>query len=97
MCLGINTIGSPSNLMFRKEVTERFDLNVKWYMDCDLYHRLFFKYGKPILLYKPLIVNLLHRNQVTNTDVTKELKDKEDKYIEKKYKDYLEFLRKTKM
>ena len=25
MCLGINTIGSPSNLMFRKEVTERFD------------------------------------------------------------------------
>ena len=42
MCLGINTIGSPSNLMFHKEVTERFDLNVKWYMDCDLYHRLFF-------------------------------------------------------
>lgn len=93
MCLGINTIGSPSCLTFCKEVTERFDTNIKWYMDCDLYHRLFYKYGQPITYYKSRVVNLLHDNQVTNTEVDEELKYKEDEYIHKKYKTYLKFLK----
>jgi len=93
MCFGKNTIGSPSTLTFRKEVKERFDPKLRYNMDCELYHRIFFKYGQPITFYKPIVVNLLHDNQVTNsTKNYDKIKVDEQIYLKNKYKNYLRFL-----
>ena len=47
-----NTIGSPSVLTFRSEVTTRFDPSFYWVLDLDLYKQLFREYGRPKILNK---------------------------------------------
>ena len=43
--------------------------NLKWYMDTEFYHRLLLKYKEPIFLHKVLVVNYLHSDQVSNTQI----------------------------
>jgi hypothetical protein len=81
----INKIGCPSGITIRKEVAERFDENLKWYMDTEFYHRLLLNYKTPIFLHKVLVVNYLHDNQVSNTQINKKLIKFENDYIKKKY------------
>lgn len=82
----INKIGCPSGITIRKEVDERFDANLKWYMDTEFYHRLLLKYKEPIFLHKVLVVNYLHSEQVSNTQINKKLIKFENDYIKNKYR-----------
>ena len=84
-----NLIGCPSCLTIHKSVAERFDEKLKWFMDCELYKRILDKHGKPIFLYTteeevPLMINLHHDNQVTNTSINNDLINKERIYIKNK-------------
>lgn len=87
-----NRIGTPSCLTIHKSVKERFDENLKWFMDSELYKRILDKYGQPIFLHtkediKPLMINLHHDGQVTNTSIDKDLIVKEKEYITNKTND----------
>ena len=84
-----NRIGTPSCLTIHNSVKEQFDENLKWFMDSELYSRLLNKYDKPIFLHtkdeiKPLMINLHHDGQVTNTSIDKDLINNEKKYINNK-------------
>tara|TARA_B100001063_G_C16739126_1_gene543723 strand:- start:70 stop:1515 length:1446 start_codon:yes stop_codon:yes gene_type:complete len=82
-----NKIGCPSCLTIHKSVSERFDVNIKWYMDCELYFRINAIYDAPIFLHnsKPYMVNVHHENQVTNKDIDNTLIEKETLFIRNKY------------
>ncbi len=81
---GKNTIGCPSGLTISSRVKERFDENVKWFMDTDYYTTLYSKYGEPVYLDKVTVVTLQHDNQVTNTDINDKLVETEKVYLDKK-------------
>jgi glycosyltransferase involved in cell wall biosynthesis len=83
-----NLLGCPSCVTIHKSVKERFDVNLKWFMDCEWYYRIIQLYGNPIFLHSniPLMVNLHHSDQVTNTSITTDLVDHETEYIKTKYK-----------
>jgi len=64
---GINTVGSPSSLSFKKEVFKevKFDENLFMMMDCDFYYFLKWEYGDPFYLNDILITNRVHKNQIS--------------------------------
>jgi len=81
----LNKIGCPSGITLRKDVKDRFDINLKWFMDTEYYIRLLRKYGSPIFLDEILVINYLHNNQVSNTQINKDLIKFEKNYIINKY------------
>jgi glycosyltransferase involved in cell wall biosynthesis len=80
-----NTLSSPSTLLLYKEFYENFDTNLLWYMDTDVYFRLYKKYGYPYLFSKICVINRRHPNQITNTLVNNDLIRSEQQYLLKKY------------
>ena len=85
-----NRIGCPSCLTIHSSVKERFDENLKWYMDGEYYYRLNNLYGNPIYLYnikgRSNVINLIHDNQVTNQCYgNSKLENKEKIYIKNKH------------
>lgn len=80
-----NTISSPSVLMFQKEIQERFDENLLWFMDVDFYKRMYDRYGKPSICYNHTVANRIHDLQVTNTLIHEALIQEERKHITQKY------------
>ena len=80
-----NTLSSPSTLLLYKEFYENFDINLLWYMDTDVYFRLYKKYGYPYLFSKVCVINRRHSNQITNTLVNNDLIRSEQQYLLKKY------------
>jgi glycosyltransferase involved in cell wall biosynthesis len=58
---GYNTISSPSVLTIKTK--EFFDENLKMLIDCEMYKRLYTKYGNPKIIIDPLICNRMHENQ----------------------------------
>lgn len=80
-----NTLSSPSTLLLYKEFYENFDTNLLWYMDTDVYFRLYKKYGYPYLFSKICVINRRHPNQITNTLVNNDLIQSEQQYLLKKY------------
>jgi glycosyltransferase involved in cell wall biosynthesis len=58
---GYNTISSPSVLATKRK--ELFDENLKMLIDCEMYKRLYTKYGNPTIISDPLICNRMHENQ----------------------------------
>jgi glycosyltransferase involved in cell wall biosynthesis len=46
---GVNTIGPPSVMSFKKDVKIRFDTNLVYFMDVEFYYSMWNKYGDPIL------------------------------------------------
>jgi glycosyltransferase involved in cell wall biosynthesis len=83
---GQNTISSPSVLMFKNEDVIEFDESLIWLMDVDYYKRLYDKFGFPSICNYISIVNREHKNQITNTLATEEIKRQELDYIIQKYK-----------
>lgn len=47
---GKNTIGSPSVVAFENNDPLLFDENMSWLLDCELYGRLYDRYGLPTIL-----------------------------------------------
>jgi hypothetical protein len=83
MMKGANTIGSPSVVMFENDDPLLFDENLSWLLDCELYTRLFARYGKPTILNDIGIIMGIHDGQMTNI-LTDEEKLSEHKYLEDK-------------
>lgn len=46
---GKNTIGSPSVVAFANDAPLLFDENLSWLLDCELYGRLYERYGEPVI------------------------------------------------
>ena len=81
---GNNRLGSPSALTMRRKNAMFFDEKMSWLLDCDLYRRLYDKYGEPKIL-DSVGVNIgIHDGQMTNLMSDKE-KLAEHKYMKKKY------------
>jgi len=83
--LGVNTISSPSVLTIHKSVKERFDDNLIWLMDCDMYKKLHIKYGLPKILTTINVVNRLWGNRLSDT-ISQSIKDNELIKMKLKYK-----------
>ena len=85
---GVNTISSPSVLSFKKEVVNRFDENLVYFMDCEFYYGMNEKYEQPIFLNDVLVSNRVGEYSVT-TNVSHKNRDyyveKETKYCKEKY------------
>ena len=85
---GVNTISSPSVLSFRKEVENRFDETLVYFMDCEFYYGMNERYGRPIFLNDVLISNRVGDHQISS-QVNKrreEYVSRETEYCIKKYK-----------
>lgn len=67
---GYNTISSPSVLTIKNK--EYFDENLKMLIDCELYKRLYIKYGNPTIITDPLICNRMHDNQAQKQEINTE-------------------------
>lgn len=79
-----NTIGSPSVIIFKNEIKERFDPNFHWVLDLDWYKQLYRKYGKP-KIYDPINVVIgVGLHQKTNL-LSDERKALEHKMLKLKY------------
>lgn len=81
---GNNTVGSPSVLTFENDRPLLFDEKMTWLLDCDLYKRLYDRYGAPTLLPTINVVIGVGDHQMTN-QLTVGEKLAEHAYIEKKY------------
>lgn len=77
-----NTIGSPSVIMFRKEVLERFDERMSWVLDLDFYKRMFKKYGLPKIANQVNVVIGIGPHQTTYL-LSDEDKNKEYELLKK--------------
>lgn len=81
---GLNTIGSPSVIAFENKDPFLFDEKLSWILDCDLYVRLYHRYGEPTLLDDVNVIMGVGEHQTTNI-LTKEEKEKELNYLQEKY------------
>jgi len=81
---GNNKLGSPSCLTMRRESALLFDERMSWLLDCDLYKRLYEKYGTPKTLYGEYIKIGIGNHQMTNI-LTDEEKLLEFNLIKEKY------------
>jgi len=82
---GINTIGSPSVIYFKKDDNLLFDEKLINLMDVDFYYRLYKKHKDP-MLHKEISINTrIWNGSVSNTMVNKKLLLKEENYIRLKY------------
>lgn len=97
---GKNTVSSPSVLAMRRSCLERFDENLIWLMDVDIYKRLWDAHGDPVILPEPLVINRLHEGQVS-AGVSKAVRQKELRYMRRKFRGkttlsgYLEYVRQS--
>lgn len=83
---GVNTIGSPSVLTMKRESILLFDENLGWLLDCDLYKRLYDKYGLPTILNEANVTIGIHEGQSTHL-MGEEIKIKEHDLMLERYKD----------
>lgn len=81
---GNNTIGSPSVVAFENDDPLLFDENMSFYLDCDLYARLYERYGLPYVIDTLDVVIGIHEGQTTNI-LTDYHKAEELTYITNKY------------
>lgn len=84
---GVNTISSPSVLSFRKEVENRFDENLVYFMDCEFYFGMNETHGLPLFLNDVLISNRVGDHQISSqvNKSREEYVSRETEYCMKKY------------
>ena len=81
---GVNTIGSPSVLAFRNKYPLLFNESLTWVLDCELYGRLYDKFGYPGIIEESLVAIGIGDHQTTNI-LSNEIKLKEQNYILQKH------------
>ncbi len=81
---GNNRLGSVSTLSMRKENALFFEEPLSWLVDCDLYYRLFIKYGEPKLITTANVVIDTRNDRLSHT-LSDQLKAEETNYLVKKY------------
>lgn len=80
-----NTLSSPSTLLVYKDSYMEFDRNLLYYMDTDVYKRLYCVYGLPDICGTANVANRRHANQVTNTLVDSGVIQTERDYLKNKH------------
>lgn len=82
----VNTIGSHSGLAFlRVKDLELFNERLFWRMDCELYRRLFERFGPPKFLIDKTVGVRQWRGQSTNSIIKRSRRVREWCYVAKKY------------
>lgn len=81
---GNNRLGSVSTLSMRRDKALLFEEPLTWLVDCDLYYRLYLKYGLPNLLNTPNVVIDTRTDRLSHT-LSDQLKANEVEYLVKKY------------
>lgn len=76
---GINTISGPSVIFFLND-DNYFDEDLCWLNDCELYYRLYMKYGTPICLPEKMINQRMRSESVSNT-LSLDLQNEEKEYV----------------
>jgi hypothetical protein len=80
-----NSISSPSVLTLKNGLDTFFDEELFWLMDVEYYKRMHDKFGDPIFLKTPTVVNRVWNGQVSS-EVSQNVKDFEVNYVKKKFK-----------
>lgn len=75
-----NTIGTASCLTILNEDIILFDENLKWFVDCEYYYRLYKKWGLPKILEDIIFIQYLWEGQATNT-ITEDIVKYEIEYM----------------
>ena len=81
---GMNLIGSPVVIMYKKEINLLFDHNLIWLMDVEFYFRVLRQYGPPILIDDMLLITRLRKDGITNTMIPQDIIDEETNYCGRK-------------
>jgi hypothetical protein len=63
---GINSIGSPSVISFKKDYFLPFNENLFWMLDCEWYLQMQHRFGNPSLITDFQIANRIHQSQATH-------------------------------
>ena len=77
--LGINTLGSPSVMMYEK-FDEYFDPLLVWLPDTEFYYRMGKKRGYPSIVEEPCVVTRMRKDSITETQITDEVFKNEVEY-----------------
>lgn len=85
MVTGVNTIGSPSVVAFENDNPLLFDESLSYMLDCDLYVRLYERYGEPTILPYLDVAMGLGSHQTTNI-MPDEEKLAEARYVAEKHR-----------
>jgi hypothetical protein len=89
---GINQIGMPSVVIFRKASLIPFDERLKYLFDCEWYLSMKHKFGKPLIISNARVGIAIHSGQATNW--AKSLLQAETALIKKKhYREFPGFLK----
>ena len=80
----VNTIGTTSCLTILNNDILLFDTNLKWFVDCEYYYRLYKKHGLPKILPDIMFIQYLWDGQTTNS-ITEDLVNTEAEYIKIKH------------
>ena len=80
-----NFIGGVSVTSIKKEVTTRYDPNLRMLLDVDFYYKNMLDYGMPILYEDVLICNRVRDTDTLMAEVSDDELQEEFKYCHKKY------------
>ena len=81
---GNNKLGSPSALTMENDKPLLFDESLTWLLDCDLFKRLYERYGEPTIMHGEHIGIGIGSHQMTHL-ISDERKLSEGEYLMKKY------------
>lgn len=87
LSIGINQIGMPSALIFRKAAFIAFDERLKYLFDCEWYLSMKHKFGKPLIIPRTRVGISIHSDQATHW--AKSLLESETALVKQKH--YREF------
>jgi glycosyltransferase involved in cell wall biosynthesis len=83
----VNTIGTPSCVTIRNMYKiPLFDNNLKYYYDCEWYHRLVERYGQPYLSNEITMKNYINGEESSTSQMTAEIIGNDLNYIYRKYR-----------
>jgi hypothetical protein len=89
---GVNQIGMPSVVIFRKEPFIPFDERLKYLFDCEWYLSMKHKFGKPLIIPDARVGIAIHSGQATHW--AKSLLKPETALVEQKhYREFTGFLK----
>lgn len=90
LSIGINQIGMPSAVIFRKSAFIAFDERLKYLFDCEWYLSMKHKFGKPQIIKRARVGIGIHSNQATHW--AKSLLESEMALVKQKhYREFTEF------
>ena len=83
LSIGINQIGMPSVVIFRKAAFIAFDERLKYLFDCEWYLSMKHKFGKPLIISDARVGIAIHSGQATHS--AKSLLESETALVKQKH------------